>query len=238
MKRYIFIVDDDMTDISGYLLTLQVVLGPRFAEHPPEDLKDISICFLHICWHDDECAKTEYTSRFNNAFQHIQRELKANDLPTLCQADYKCVALDGRDYCSDSSDKQIVDALVNKIIDVQKEYLRKQNTSKKFLAKFPNTSSEDATYVLLLDIILNQSNGIDQSRMQKKWPVLSSGIYARFPKERCITYTNYQGYYGDEWAALANVINSDKQPIRRELLTRPRAIYIPFRDRLYRALDL
>lgn len=240
MKRYIFIVDDEITDIYGYLLTLQVFLAPKLMKQSPQDLENTSICFLHTCWHDDECVKADCASRFDNAFQHVQGELKALDRPMLRHADYKYVALDGRDYSSnhpDRSDEEVVKELVDKMVGVQKEYLREQKLSEAFVDKFPDGFHEETICALLLDIILNKPNGIDQSRIQERRPVLSTGIYARFPKERCITYTTYKGYYGDEWAALAKVSDNDK-PILREWVTRPRATHIQFRERLYHILDL
>lgn len=235
MKRCIFIVEDGLADIAGYLRTLHVVLCPRLREESEKDLKDTSICFLHICWDTDDDTRERNTFRFEGIFQSTKNEMKKSDFPTIGRADYVPVVLKRSDY---GPSEEAIGPMVETIICKQKAYLKEQGFNLTFIEHFPDVSEDDdGAYILLLDIILNQSDKTDQGRIQYGKPVLSSCIYKLFSKEFCIAYTNYTDYYGDNWAAVANVTN-EEELVRRELLTRPRAIYIPFKNRLYQALHL
>lgn len=235
MKRCIFIVEDRLTDIAGYLRTLHVVLGRGLCDESETALDDTSICFLHICWDTDDDTRARNTSRFKSIFQSTKDEMEANSFPAISRASYVPVVLKKNDY---DPSEEAISPMIETIIGEQKAYLETQGFDLAFVEHFPEVSEDDdGAYILLLDIILNQPDNRDQGRIQSGKPVLSSCIYKRFPKELCIAYTNYRDYYGDKWAAVAEVTN-EKELIRRELLTRPRAIYIPFKNRLYQALHL
>lgn len=230
MKRCIFIVEDRLTDIAGCLLTLQTILNAGLKKLPEDEWKDVCLCFLHVC--EDGKDREGYESRFQSALRHSQEVMGENGLRSFAVADYTAVPLKQKAYESSN-----LDTLVDDIIARQKEHLKKCNFEAEFVNHFPAASSSDAAYVLLLDIILVQKDNEDQERIQNRQPILSSNLYSRFPKERCITYTNYSEYYGDKWADLAGVADG-KVPIERERLTRARAIYTPLRKRLYQALGI
>lgn len=230
MKRCIFIVEDKLADISGCLLTLQTILNAGLKNRQEDEWRDIRLCLFHIC--GDSETRENYESRFQNAFRHSQEVMKKNNMYSLGGADYIAVPL-GQEYY----DSNEVDILVNGIITEQKKYLEEHDFTVEFFQNFPHTASNDAAYVLLLDIILALKDNVDQERIQERKPILSSCLYTHFPKEHCITYTNYSEYYGDKWVALAGV-SSEEIPIERERLTRARAIYTPLKNRLFQALDL
>lgn len=229
MKRCIFIVEDKLADISGCLLTLQTILNAGLKDRQ-EEWRDIWLCLFHVC--EDGKTQEDYKDRFQKAFQHSRDIMKENGMSFLSGADYIAVPLgqDPYDSCG-------VDILVDKIIGEQKTYLKRHSFTAEFVRKFPHASGDDAAYVLLLDIILALRDNVDQERIQNREHILSSCLYTRFPKEHCITYTNYSDYYGDKWVALAGV-PSEEVPIERERMTRARAIYTPLKHRLYKALGL
>lgn len=227
MKRCIFIVEDRLTDIAGCLLTLQTILNAGFKNLPEDEWKDLHLCFLHVC-EDGE----NYESRFQNALRYSQEVMKENRLRSFAAADYAAVPLRQKVYENGN-----LDTLVADIIARQQKHLSKYNFEAEFINHFPAAPSSDAAYVLLLDIILVQKDNEDQERIQNRQPILSSSLYSEFPKEHCITYTNYSEYYGDKWADLAGVADREV-PIERERLTRARAIYTPLRVRLYQALGI
>lgn len=226
MKRCVFIIEDKLTDIFGCLLTLQASLSAG-CKDKAIDLGDMYLGFLHIC----EAGSSE-EERFNTAFKDSLDYMKKYSQQSIGSARYIAVPISKDIYSTGGANEA-----VEKIIQEQKTYLTECGFTSEFVQGFPQACSADEAYVLLLDVILFQANGLDQDLIHDCQPVLSAILHDRFPQGQCITYTNYNDFCGDKWVKSLKT-DVGEMPIEREKLTRARAIFTPLKDRLYRALGI
>lgn len=221
MKKYVFIVEDQLKDLDGFFLCLNDLLLETCDMDTGEqvNLEGLNLFFLHICWSGD--ASSDRDAIFKEKIDIVKRHVKEKINTDAFVPEYCPVLLDDKNYTSKTSEN-CANELYNKI----QEHMDKPTA--------PNTNPPH--YVVLMDVILNNDPKKDYKWIQGEKDTLSSCLYRLLPKQQCIVYSEYPpAPICEKWSKVARLSG---EIIERELITRSRAIYVPFETRLYQALRL
>lgn len=220
MNRYVFIVEDQLKDLDGFFLCLNDLLLDVRTKDAEERIgaDSIKLFFLHIRWKNDGADDEEkaFMEKVNAVKAHIKKTMgmKAIDV-RYCQ-----MLLDNSCYTPETS-QQYADTLYTKIRDLMAD---EQGNH----VAFP--------YVVLMDVILNNDPKMDYKWIQEGKSILSSCLYRRLPTGKCVVYSEYPpAPVCEKWA---NDAGMNGEIMEREFITRSRAIYAPFEEKLYHALAL
>lgn len=215
MKRQIFIVDDDIKDARGFLLTLYAVLSDRFDKE--EELKvcfeEIELFYIDILWDERPEVLQEREKYFTRSRADVEQYVQNAGVPLFSKMEYLPVSFSEERY----RDQNNRGELAGQVYDTISE--KKQDGS---------------PYVILLDIILNIN--VDTGEIRKGGNVLSSLLLReKINEAHCIVYSTYEGFVFDDWKLLAK-----KKPncVRREWVCRGRAIDLEYQRGLLNALKL
>ena len=228
MKRSIFVIDDKLNDVRGTLFSLQAVLR-KMCGTDTKALSEISIVFCHICWKNSADTYQNHKSFFDQELNGVLVYIGELELPVVKTIQYLPIELDAEKYKHNPPLAEFADH----VIDAQREFIR-TSYGNDISTAFPNTDESVFPYAVLLDIVLNLNE--DCERILNKEKVLSNELYNRFPDTRRIVFTTYdEGGITGNWMKLSNV--ADK-PIQRQLISRARGIYLPFKNKIYQALGI
>lgn len=220
MNRCVFIVEDQLKDLDGFFLCLNdLLLGARAVDLEERiGADDIKMFFLHIRWKQDGAndEKKAFLEKAAAVKTHFKETMKIRAIET----EYCQMKLDNRKYTPETS-KEYADKLYSKIQSLMAK-VRENNI--------------DPSYVVLMDVILNNDPKMDYKWIQEGKRILSSWLYRQFPTGQCVVYSEYPpAPVCEKWA---NDAKMDGEIMERELITRGRAIYAPFEEKLYQALAL
>ena len=217
MKRSIFVIDDKLNDVRGILFSLQAVLR-KMCGTDTNALSEISIVFCHICWKNSADMYQNHKSFFDQELNGVLAYIGELELPAVKTIQYLPIELDAEKYKHNPPLAEFAD----QVIDEQREFIR-TSYGNDISTAFPNT-----------DIVLNLNE--DCERILNKEKVLSNELYNRFPDTRRIVFTTYdEGGITGNWMKLSNVVD---KPIQRQLISRARGIYLPFKNKIYQALGI
>lgn len=213
MKRQIFIVDDNIKDVGGFLLTLYAVLSDRFDKE--EELKvrfeEIELFYIDILWNERlDVAREEY---FTRSRTDVEKHVQDAGVPLFSKMEYLPVSLSEGSYCDRDNRSELAERVYDAISKNQQD---------------------SSPYVILLDIILNVN--VDTGEILDSADVLSSLLFReKIDEEHCIVYSTYDDFVYDDWKSL---VKKNPTCVRREWVCRGRAIDLVFQQGLLNALKL
>lgn len=221
MKKYIFIVEDQLKDLDGFFLCLNDLLLGAYDEDTGTQIEpdELKLFFLHVLWSRD--APGDGEAIFTEKITGVKRQIKEKIKMDAFMPEYCPVVLEDENYTPETSKKDS-DVLYDKIQEIMDETAV--------------SSPSLLSYVVLMDVILNNDPKKDYKWIQEEKDTLSSQLCRRLPNEQCIVYSEYPpAPICEKWSKAAHLTG---EIMEREFITRSRAIYVPFEKKLYKALRL
>ncbi len=215
MKRRVFIVDDKIDDVSGFLLVLYATLSDRFDKE--EELKarfeEIELFYIDILWDERPEVLQSRKDFFTESCADVERHVQNAGVPLFSNMEYLPVSLSEERYRDQIKRGELAEQVYNAISEMQQD---------------------GSPYVILLDIILNLN--MDTGEIHNRADVLSSILFReKIDEKHCIVYSTYDGFLFDNWKLLTK-----KEPncVWREWVCRGRAIDQKYQQGLLSALKL
>lgn len=215
MKRQIFIVDDNIKDATGFLLTLYAVLSDHFdkEEELKARFKEIELFYIDILWDERPEVLRNRKEYFIRSCADVEQHIQSASVPSFSHMSYLPVSLSETRYREQAKRGKLAEQVYNTI-------------SKK--------RQDGSPYVILLDIILNAI--VDTGEIRSSKDVLSSLLFRdKIDEKHCIVYSTYGDFVYNDWKSL---IKSTPNCVRREWVCRGRAIDLPYQRGLLNALEL
>lgn len=215
MKRRIFIVDDKIDDVMGFLLILYATLSDCFDKE--DELKarfeEIELFYIDILWDKRLEALQSRKEFFTKSCTDVNRHVQNAGVPLFSNMEYLPVSLSEECYRDQTNRGELAEQVYNAISERQQD---------------------GSPYVILLDVILNLN--MDAGKIRNREDVLSSILFReKIDEKHCIVYSSYDDYVFEDWKFLIG-----KAPIcvRRDLACRGRAIDLEYQRGLLNALKL
>jgi len=215
MKRQIFIVDDNIKDARGFLLTLYAVLSDRFDEEEELEarFKEIELFYIDIIWDERPEVRRDREECFTRSRADVEQYVQNANVPLFSNMEYFPISLSEERYRDQANRVELAEQVYNAI-------------SKK--------QQDGSPYVILLDIILNAN--VDTGEILNRVDVLSTLLFRdKIDEEHCIVYSTYGDFVYDDWKLLVKKIPNC---VRREWVCRGRAIDLVYQRGLLNALKL
>lgn len=216
MKKILFIIEDSLKDMDSFFIFLhELLLGTTVQDTEVKLSSDqVKVFFLHICW--DAETKEGDKDEFDKIYSTVENRVKKVTQGTAFHIEYHPFLWENTSY-DQSSIKHRSDEILNKI---EKE------------------RGNETDYVVLMDVILNDSTDKDMRWLEDGNNIPTSFLYQNLPRERCIAYSKYpKANVLEKWRERAGIIESE-QVFQRTYLTRSRAVYLPLEKKLHKILGI
>lgn len=215
MKRQIFIVDDKIDDVRGFLLVLYATLSDHFDKE--EELKarfeEIELFYIDILWDEQPEVLLDREKYFKKSRADVEQHVQNAGVPLFPNMEYLPVSLSEENYRDQANRGKLAEQVYNAIGEKQQD---------------------GSPYVILLDIILNDN--VDTREIRNSKDVLSSLLFKeKIDEEHCIVYSTYGDFVYDDWKLL---VQKNPNCVRREWVCRGRTIDQKYQQGLLTALKL
>lgn len=214
MQKCIFIIEDRLKDMDSFFIFLHELLLSATDQDTGENLtsNQVKVFFLHICW-DTETqggAKNDFDEIYSIVMKRVKKATKEEPF----QIEYYPISWKNDSYVQSSST----------------EY------SREILELIHQLRGDEANYVVLMDVILNDLTDKDTRWLTEGTDVPTSCLYRSLTGDRCVAYSKYpQVSVLEKWRKQAEMAESEKV-FQRTYLTRSRAVYLPLEKKLHRIL--
>lgn len=171
MKRQIFIVDDNIKDATGFLLTLYAVLSDHFdkEEELKARFKEIELFYIDILWDERPEVLRNRKEYFIRSRTDVEQHIQSASVPSFSRMNYLPVSLSETRY---------------------REQAERDKLAEQVYSTISKKRQDGSPYVILLDIILNAI--VDTGEIRSSKDVLSSLLFRdKIDERHCIVYSTY-----------------------------------------------
>lgn len=218
MKRQIFIVDDKIKDVRGFLLILYAVLSDHFDDEKEMEARfeEIELFYIDILWENRPEVFKDRKEYFDKSCAYVKEHVNKGNVPSFSM-NYLHVCLSEENYRDQANRSE----MAKQVYDVIEE-----------------KRQEGYPYAILLDIILNLN--VDTGEIHNRADILSSLLFReKINEKNCIVYSTYEDFLFDDWINLVkNTPNCTLTCVRREWICRGRTIDLKYQKWLLNALEL
>ena len=231
MKKYVFIIEDKLKDMTSFFIFLHELLLDTVSRSSGNALNpgDVMLFYLHVCWDIDDEAGEKEKHKFDEIANEARGRVRSVTGIDAFHIAYCPLRWTSSDYTRSASERY-----GQKILTAIEDLLSKE------LGKAVKLSANsDPCCAVLMDVILNDTSGRDLQWLSEGHDIPTSWLYRQLTGNRCIVYSEYPPVsILEKWTKIAGMKKDGGEIIQRTYLTRSRAVYIPLREKLHQILDL